>query len=167
MRPGSTRITGTTGAAISPMNRYPRRGNVSIHFGFSAESLNASRSFFTAVFSPCSKSTNVSVGHNAAFNSSRVTISGALSSNIFNTIDDCPPSRIGLPRLSNSCVCKSASNGPNRFIRPPFSVFCDISLTFVAPRVTQLGPSKPLAVNGLGERGSVYEKCMRNRFDIH
>ena len=43
--------------------------------GVSAESPSACRSFFTAVLSPCSKSTNVSDFHSRSRRASRATIS--------------------------------------------------------------------------------------------
>ena len=46
--------------------------------GLSAESSSAWRSLLMAVLSPCSNSTNVSAGHSACCNSSRVTISPAM-----------------------------------------------------------------------------------------
>ena len=45
-----------------PTKRYPRRGIVSMNWGFSGESLRASRSRLMALLRPCSKSTNVSEG---------------------------------------------------------------------------------------------------------
>ena len=48
--------------SIAAMNRYPRRGSVSIKRGVSAESPSASRNRLIAVLRPCSKSTNVSEG---------------------------------------------------------------------------------------------------------
>ena len=55
------------------MNRYPRRGSVSINLGPSAESFNASRRRLMALLSPWSKSTKVSAGQRVCRSCSRVT----------------------------------------------------------------------------------------------
>ena len=57
------------------MKRYPRRATVSMNRGLVAESPIASRILLTALFTPWSKSTNVSALHNRLRSSSRVTIS--------------------------------------------------------------------------------------------
>ena len=67
------------------MKRYPYFGRVSMNLGWSAESSRAWRSFLTAVFTPSSKSTNVSCGHSTWRNSSRVTTFPSASSNKRNT----------------------------------------------------------------------------------
>jgi len=65
------------------MNRYPRRGIVSINRGLSAESPSASRSLMIAVFRLLSKSTKVSADQFWERSSSRVTTSpGRCSSSV-------------------------------------------------------------------------------------
>ena len=79
---GTGACGGATNAGLpstEPMNRYPRRGSVSMYFGASAESPSASRSRLMAAFRPCSKSTNVFAGHNRSRRSSRVTSSPGCS----------------------------------------------------------------------------------------
>src|SRR5205085_425014 len=60
------------------------------------------------------KSTNVSVGHSLARNSSRVTSWPGRSSSIARTSNGCPTSLSLTPCLRSSPARRSASNGPNR-----------------------------------------------------
>ena len=66
--------------SMFPIKRYPRLGRVSMNVGDSAESPKASRRRLMALFSPRSKSTNVSAGQSRFWISSRViTCPGAAS----------------------------------------------------------------------------------------
>ena len=104
---GSILVTGA-------MNRYPRRGTVSMKRGFSAESPKAIRSFRIAVFRPSSNPTYVSAGHNRACNCSRVTMSPGRSSRSDRTRKGCSCKRTFRPSLRTSPEPKSISKSPVR-----------------------------------------------------
>ena len=106
--------SGTTSTAW--MKRYPRPGSVSTKRGAWAESPSASRSRFTAAFSPCSKSTNVSSRHRRARSSSRVTTCPGRSSSAVSSSTGWRERRtLASPRRS-SPAARSASNSPKRTI---------------------------------------------------
>src|SRR6266704_1131050 len=87
--------------------------------GLSAESFNASRNRFTALYKPCSKSTKVSAGQIFCCSSSRVTTSPGCCNSICKICRGCSWSLILTPRLRSSPARKSASNTPNRIVARP------------------------------------------------
>src|SRR5690349_1077873 len=103
------------------MNRYPRRGNVSIKRGLSAESPSASRSLLIAVFRLFSKSTKVSGGQFWFRSSSRVTTSPVLCSSTVRTRNGCSCSLILTPCLRSSPDRRSTWKVANR-TTPEFCV---------------------------------------------
>ena len=118
-RAGATAASGgSVTSSIGAMKRYPRRARVSTYRGVSAESPSACRTFLMAVFRPCSKSTNVSAGHNRCRRSSRVKTSPGRSSSAARICAGCSCSRTGCPSRHSSRPPSANSNWPNRSRRP-------------------------------------------------
>jgi len=87
-----------------------------MYFGESAESFNAPRSRATALLSPWSKSTKVSVGQSFCRSSSRDTASPCLSSNSANTWKGCSCSLILRSSLRSSPARRSTANLAKRTV---------------------------------------------------
>ena len=85
--------------ATGAMNRYPRRGTVSMNRGFAASSPSAARSLARATPRLLSNSTNVSPGHNRWRSSSRLTSPPGRSSSAISHLKGLllQPDRLALP----------------------------------------------------------------------
>jgi hypothetical protein len=83
-------------------------------WGLSASSSSAALSLFMALFSPCSKSTNVSAGQRFSCSSSLVTVSPGRCSSMTRMSTGCPCSLIFIPFLRSSPAFGSSSNTPKR-----------------------------------------------------
>ncbi len=96
------------------MNRYPRRGSVSMKRGLRAESPRAARKRFSAAPSPWSKSTKVSSLQRAFRACSRVTTSPGCSRSKSKSWMGCSWSLIRRPCFRSSPAPGSTSKSPKR-----------------------------------------------------